>query len=167
MCLFRLCLLETWSPIAVKQDKSFLVHPQSSLPLFQHLLEKVVTPLSLSGGTIISSRDDEQAQRIRDTLQTAAPEASSSIEVLVDDRATLGDIGPASGLLTAHLRHPTKTFVVLAVDFPQASSEGLKQLIAGHEAQKAIASGNPVTCFLHPEDGHPEVNLSRSIPTIK
>lgn len=142
-----------WIRNAVTQDKSFLRHPQSNLPLFQHILQNVILPLNLPGNIVISCRDNAQATRI-----LAVPGVAAIANVVLDDIELLGDIGPARGLLSAHLRYPGITYVVIGVDFPQANSEALYELMAGH---KAMDKDSPVTCFVHPEDGHPEVSQCR------
>lgn len=69
------------------------------------------------------------------------------------DLASLGEIGPAAGLLTAHRARADAAWLVLAVDFPLLDEEGLSALVS---ARKTTACA---TCFLH-GDGTPEPLLT-------
>jgi molybdopterin-guanine dinucleotide biosynthesis protein A len=146
----------------VKQDKAFLrmqdgskSGKESEIPLFQYLVRHAFPPSSiLDGGIIVSARDEAQLKRMKLSPFEHSKE-HAIIDALPDDRETIGDIGPATGILTVHAKNPDRTLVILAVDFPQARAEALEELIKGHEASK----DSPVTLFLHPEDGNPEVCL--------
>lgn len=138
-------------------------------PLFFHLLQNAMIPLGRTlDRIVISARNEEQKIRLFNCLRDTRllPEADPGgidvmkcpeIEVLVDE-PQLQNKGPAAGILTAHSKHSTSNLLVLAVDFPQANADALRTLIQGHEAQ----GDPPVTCFLHPEDGNPEVRQSPS-----
>ena len=125
----------------------------ASRPLFKHLLETYFASESV-GEVIVSARNVAQAERIRDVLGSANKEQI----IVVDDVETFGQVGPATGILSAHAKYPNRTFCVLAVDFPKADNVALEELMRGHEAIR----DSPVTCFMHVEDGHPEVRFAIS-----
>lgn len=60
--------------------------------------------------------------------------------VPVFDDQSLGDIGPAAGLLAAHASDPTATVLVMGCDYPHLPASALLQLIVEYRP--------PVTCFL-------------------
>lgn len=152
----------------MKTDKAFLAVPSASssslskanneIPLFLHLLKNALLPLPNLERILISARNEDQRSRIHATLQSEHDKKisfDSKIEVILDEEE-FKNKGPASGILTAHSKFPDANILVLAVDFPNATAETLKELIRGHES----CSDSPVTCFLHPEDGNPEVSCS-------
>lgn len=163
-------LILTLLCMPVKTDKAFLAAPSDSysastshntsdddeLPLFLHLLENALFPLPSLERILISARDEAQQTRIAQSI-TARQHSPTThpIETLLD-KEEWRNKGPATGILTAHEQYPDSTLLVLAVDFPKTSAEALQELIRGHEQAKVEA---PVTCFLHPEDGNPEVCL--------
>ena len=120
----------------------------ASRPLFKHLLETYFASESVDK-VIVSARNVAQAERIRGAL---GPAHEGQV-IVVDDVETFGQVGPATGILTAHAKYPDRTLCVLAVDFPKADNAALEELMRGHEAMR----DSPVTCFMHVEDGHPEV----------
>lgn len=155
--------------MTVKTDKAFLAvssSPPSSdssqgcqEPLFLHLLKKAICPLPNLARVLISARDKDQLAHIeailQDTFKTNSNQSySPASQVILLDKPEYQNRGPASGILTAHSSYPDDTLLVLAVDFPKADAEALKQLIVGHEEN----AESLVTCFLHPEDGNPEVS---------
>ena len=75
---------------------------------------------------------------------------------LVEDDLSLGDIGPAIGLLSAHARHPAASLLVFAVDFPLAPPAAFTHLLSCHRSTRPLV---PVSCYVH-EDGNPEPLLS-------
>ncbi|MEN9799393.1 MAG: hypothetical protein RL653_3089 [Pseudomonadota bacterium] len=80
--------------------------------------------------------------------ETLAPELRPLV-----DLPSLGDIGPAAGLLTAHRARPEASWLVLAVDFPLVDGPGLASLLSARDACAWA------TCFVH-EDGTPEPLLT-------
>jgi len=110
----------------------------------------------------------------------ARVKSSCEVEWVFDD-ASLGDIGPARGLLSAAARYPTAHFLVLACDFPFATYECISYLLqawsranereneamskrhisadASHPPSTIHPQSHPVSpllCYQHPEDGAPE-----------
>lgn len=153
----------------VKTDKAFLAISSSPLtsdasqgcqePLFLHLLRKAIYPLPNLARVLISARNKDQLAHIEAILHNnskvnSIQSYSPASQIILLDKPEYQNRGPASGVLTAHSLYPDDTLLVLAVDFPKADAEALKQLIAGHEKN----ADNLVTCFLHPEDGNPEVS---------
>ena len=79
------------------------------------------------------------------------------VHLLLDAVSTFGDIGPALPLLTAHLAHPSSSFLVLATDFPLLSPSTLPHLLL-YSSSLSPPPSPPLPCVLyyHDEDGAPE-----------
>ncbi|GAA5854098.1 hypothetical protein JCM8547_008225 [Rhodosporidiobolus lusitaniae] len=121
--------------------KHQLPHPLSDRPLLAHHLD-VLTQLQeegvFPGGVYVSAREDQ-----KDGL--ALPEG---VDLVLDDPARNGDIGPASGILQAFHLKPNATWLLLAVDLPFLDRSSILHLLQAHSS--------PVSLFLHPSDGNPE-----------
>ena len=144
---------------AVGMDKAFIAMPSSgtpATPLFLHLLQTVFEPIEEISHIAVSARNAEQQARIESVLQAGTVSKSTSVHL---DEPDYTDRGPASGIITAHHLYLDATLVVLAVDFPQTEAAALQQVMQAHEADATLP---PVTLFLHPEDGNPEVGQSHN-----
>ena len=125
--------------------------PWRGLPLYQHCLN-LLSPFCSS--ILIS------LPRLHPLYSTLLSSLPPHVHLLEDD-VSLGDIGPAVALLSAHACHPTAAFLVFAVDFPLTPPAALGQLLSAHRSTYPLV---PVTCFVHP-DGNPEPLLSVWEPT--
>lgn len=113
---------------------------------------QLLTPLC-AGGVLISARDAAQRTRLR----ALVPDQTLPEEVQYVLDAPGKDVGPAAGLLAAHAARPAESFLVLAIDFPLATSAALSELVDAHNG----TPGNPpVTCYMHTNDGNPEPFMS-------
>jgi len=75
---------------------------------------------------------------------------------LLPDDLSLGDIGPAISLLSAHSAQPTAAFLVFAVDFPLAPPAAFHQLTQRHSTATPPLL---VHSYVH-DDGNPEPLMS-------
>lgn len=117
----------------MKQDKGLL--EWQGKPLFC----QAVKALSQVCCKVYVSLRKEQIESIR-------PYMDGDFELMID-RKPFTDIGPASGILTAHEHDPQSGWFVFACDFPLASIEAFEQLIGVYQP--------PFVTFVH-DDGHPE-----------
>lgn len=146
----------------MKQDKAFLPYPTpssntgnstaSTTPLFLHLLELL---RQACPGTVYISHNSSQKDRL-------AEHKMPDDVILVEDDSTLGDIGPATGVLSIHRQAPTETFLILATDFPLITLHTLTHLLSHHSNPSNTSA---VTTYLHPTDHHPEPVLSIWTPS--
>jgi molybdopterin-guanine dinucleotide biosynthesis protein A len=68
--------------------------------------------------------------------------------LLIEDR--LEDVGPAAGILSAHLHSPESAWLVVACDMPLVNREVFQQLIKLRDPEQ------DATAWAHPESGLPE-----------
>ena len=142
--LFGLLLLGGQSS-RMGTDKASL--PWRGRPLYQHAVDSML----------------ECCQQLFISLPQHHPLLSSlsasplppRVHLLLDD-LSLGDIGPAISLLSAHSAQPTAAFLVFAVDFPLTPSAAFHRLIHCHDT---ATSPRLVSCYVH-DDGNPEPLMS-------
>lgn len=142
----------------MKSDKAFLPYPVNpslaagsadfeTIPLYLHLLQLL---RQACPGKVHISHNSTQRNRL---MEQNLPDDV----ILAEDDASLGDIGPATGILSIHRQAPTTTFLILATDFPLITLETLTHLIDHHNDPSNTSA---VTTYLHPSDHHPEPVLS-------
>lgn len=142
----------------MRRDKAFLPYPitasptadspgSRTIPLCLHLLKLL---RQACPGKVYISHNSAQKGRLQE--QTLPDDV-----ILVEDDAGLGDIGPATGILSVHRQAPTTSFLILATDFPLVTLETLTHLIDHHNYASNTSS---ITTYLHPSDHHPEPVLS-------
>jgi molybdopterin-guanine dinucleotide biosynthesis protein A len=135
-------------------------------PAYQHALQTLNSALPFASTIYISLRDETQAAAI-EYLRMESPELPPPpsppniesvhddtddhelprprLEVLYDD-TSVGDIGPAAALLSAHAHDPSATYLFLACDHPLLPPTALQQLILEYEP--------PLTCFKNEQGFH-------------
>lgn len=132
-------------------QSSRMGQPKHDLCLFDkrsivsHTIERARSARSGMPAVHISLRAEDQS------FQTAVDDG---VQFLYDSDAHPGgqvDLGPASGLLAAHHRHPTAHWLVIACDYPLLRVSDLRYLIESYEP--------PLTCFENAE-GWPEPLLA-------
>jgi len=116
--------------------KALLKHPDGS-----YLIQRAVNLFQFipSQHIYISLRQEQQS---------LLPKLRSDVRVIHD---SYEDIGPAAGLLSAYKEDPTSHWVIFAVDFASATPDSMSTLIDTH-----LQHSNPITCYIHPDDGQPE-----------
>src|SRR5215211_3187804 len=94
-------------------------------------------------GLLLSPSGETWARRAFDLLQTVCDQVLVSIHTsqkenyrshfpenfLMEDDAGLGIKGPLLGLLSAHMRHPNATLLLLACDLVKMKTEVLEHLV--------------------------------------
>lgn len=100
--------------LRMQQDKSQLDY--HGLPQWQYLAQ-LLAPLTEQ--VFLSCREDQQ-------LNTA-------LAVITD---SVGDAGPATGILSAYKAFPERAWLVLACDLPLISAQSLALLIASRDVSK-------------------------------
>ena len=100
--------------LRMQQDKSQLDY--HGLPQWQYLAQ-LLAPLTEK--VFLSCREDQQ-------LDTALPIIKDSV----------GDAGPATGILSAYKAFPERAWFVLACDLPLVSAQSLEVLIASRDTTK-------------------------------
>ncbi|WPQ63756.1 NTP transferase domain-containing protein [Chitinophaga sancti] len=100
--------------LRMQQDKSQLDY--HGVPQWQYLYQ-LLAPLTEK--VFLSCRADQQ-------LDTALPVITDSV----------GDAGPATGILSAHAAFPENAWLVLACDLPLISAQSLELLVASRDISK-------------------------------
>ena len=126
-------------------DKALL--PWRGCPLYQHAIDNM---LQHCQQLYISL--PQQHKLYTQLSSTSLP---PRVHLLPDD-LSLGDIGPAISLLTAHAAQPEAAFLVFAVDFPLTPTAAFQLLIDNHTSAVPPRS---VSCYVH-DDGNPEPLVS-------
>ncbi|SFW82584.1 NTP transferase domain-containing protein [Chitinophaga sancti] len=135
--------------LRMQQDKSQLDY--HGLPQWQYLAQ-LLAPLTEK--VYLSCREDQE-------LETA-------LEVIID---SVGDAGPATGILSAYKAFPERAWLVLACDLPLISAQSLELLIASRDrAREATAfissfkqSPEPLMTIWEPA-GLKRLDLERGCP---
>lgn len=139
--------------------KELLQFPDGLLA-FEHALITIHHSIPTAFTIYVSLHDESQLGGIQFRLDFANRSASPTqfpaetsdeyshssrppaLETILDS-PDLGDIGPAAGLLAAHVAHPTATLLVLGCDYPLLPPAALQQLMLEYEP--------PLTCFVNAE----------------
>ncbi|USW57775.1 Putative molybdenum cofactor guanylyltransferase, mobA-like NTP transferase [Septoria linicola] len=126
------------------QPKHSLIFPDER-SMVSHLIERIRSALSGISTVHISLRDEDQSFQDPDDDQVQFIYDSDNYS------AQRLDLGPASGLLAAHYRHPTVHWLVIACDYPLLHVDDLRHMIESYES--------PLTCFEN-ASGWPEPRLA-------
>lgn len=100
---------------------------------------------------VVVSHNANQKDRMIKELQGSEEDWKPRV-TFSQDAHEYSDIGPAAGLITAYDKHPDKTFLAVAVDFPFITLQTLQDLLGAYK--------EPVSTYFHPIDMHPEPLLS-------
>ncbi|KAF6223829.1 hypothetical protein HO173_013160 [Letharia columbiana] len=93
-------------------------------PAYQHTLEHLMNALPLTDTFFISLRDQDQ------TLEmdlAGSHKISKHIEPIYDSTSIL--LGPAAGLVAAHICAPSATWLIVGCDYPLLTAHTLQQLM--------------------------------------
>lgn len=103
-------------------------------PLYQHTLEHLINALPLTDTFYISLRDEDQTS---DLDLAGSHKISKHVEPIYDPTSV--PVGPAAGLIAAHICAPSATWLIVGCDCPLLTAHTLQQLV-----QEYVP---PVTCF--------------------
>lgn len=103
-------------------------------PAYQHTLEHLMNALPLTDTFYISLRDSGQTSAMD---LAGSHKISKHVQPIYDP--TTVPLGPAAGLIAAHICAPSATWLVVACDYPLLTAHAVQQLVREYVP--------PVTCF--------------------
>ena len=126
------------SSVRMGTTKHLLPH-KDGRPAYQHTLENLIQALPHTSTFYISLRDESQTLSLD---LAGSHKISKHVEPIYDP--TTNDnvpaiIGPAAGLIAAHVLSPTSTWLVVGTDYPLLTPQTLRHLLTNYVP--------PVTCF--------------------
>ena len=132
-------LIAGGSSIRMGTPKHLLPH-KDGRPAYQHTLEHLIQALPHTRTFYISLRDESETQ----PLDLAGSRKIAKRVVPIYDPTNsnvMGPaiMGPAAGLVSAHVLSPTATWLVVGTDYPLLTPRTLRHLLANYVP--------PVTCF--------------------
>ena len=113
--------------------KHLLPH-KDGRPAYQHALEHLMNTFPLTDTFYISLRDEDQTS---DMDLAGSHKISKHVEPIYDP--TNVPLGPAAGLIAAHICAPSATWLIVGCDYPLLTVHTLQQLVNEYVP--------PVTCF--------------------
>ena len=131
-------LIAGGSSIRMGTPKHLLPH-KDGRPAYQHTLEQLIQALPHTSTFYISLRDPSETLSLD---LAGSHKISKHVEPIYDptnNNNVPAIIGPAAGLIAAHVLAPTATWLVVGTDYPLLTPQTLRQLITSYVP--------PVTCF--------------------
>ena len=122
------------SSIRMGAPKHLLPH-KDGRPAYQHTLEHLMKALPLTDTFYISLRDEDQISHMD---LAGSHKISKHVEPIYDPTFNI-PMGPAAGLIAAHICAPSATWLVVGYDYPLLTPRTLQQLLNEYVP--------PVTCF--------------------
>lgn len=104
-------------------------------PAYQHTLEHLINALPLTDTFYISLHDETQTSSMD---LAGSHKISKHVEPIYDSTSVV-PLGPAAGLIGAHICAPSATWLIVGCDYPLLTARTLQQLVKGYVP--------PVTCF--------------------
>lgn len=120
-------------PPRIETPKHLMPH-KDGRPAYQHTLEHLMNALPLTDTFYISLRDEHQTS---DMDLAGSHKISKHVEPIYEPTSV--PLGPAAGLIAAHVCAPSATWLVVGCDYPLLTAHTLQQLVKEYVP--------PVTCF--------------------
>lgn len=120
-------------PPRIETPKHLMPH-KDGRPAYQHTLEHLMNALPLTDTFYISLRDEHQTS---DMDLAGSHKISKHVEPTYDPTSV--PLGPAAGLIAAHVCAPSATWLVVGCDYPLLTAHTLQQLVKEYVP--------PVTCI--------------------
>ena len=111
-----------------------LMPHEDGRPAYQHTLEHLINALPLTDIFYISLRDENQTS---DMDLAGSHKISKHVKPIYDPTSI--PLGPAAGLIAAHICAPSATWLIVGSDYPLLTAHTLQQLVKEYVP--------PVTCF--------------------
>ena len=117
--------------------KHLLPH-EDGRPSYQHTLEYMMKALPCTRTFYISLRDEDQTY---DMDLAGSHKISKHVQPIYDPTSV--PLGPAAGLIAAHVCAPSATWLIVGCDYPLLTEHTVHQLMTEYVP--------PVTCFGNPQ----------------